>query len=94
VKRPGVLTLARDTATYLGGWLLIFKQAGILFAPPVQPNEALIWAGLALITGTGVAQIIALRSGTGGPSSSSVAPVSPAPLPRSITSGGEREPMA
>lgn len=64
-------TLLRDLATYVGGWLLVLKQAGIFFAPPPQASESLIWAGIALISGTGVAQLIGMKTGTDSQSSSS-----------------------
>ena len=73
---------------------MIFSQAGILFPAPAHPNDTLIWGGLALITGTGVAQIIGLRSGTGSRGSQPAAPDSPEPSPRSSISGGDREPLA
>jgi hypothetical protein len=49
--------------SYTGGWLLIFKQAGIFFAPPVQTNETLIWVAGLLIGVPGLAQLIAWRMG-------------------------------
>lgn len=61
---PKLRTYIRDTATYVGGWWLILKQAGIFFDPPPQPNETLIWVGVAFISGTGLAQLVGLRFGT------------------------------
>lgn len=82
--RPGTFTVLRDAATWLGGWLIIFKQAGLFFAPPTQVNETLVWMAAALIGVPGVAQLWLARSGagtsTGGSGSS---PPAPAPLPSS-----------
>lgn len=61
--RPGLSTVLRDAATWLGGWMIIFKQAGIGFAPPAQVNETLIWVAAALIGVPGVAQLWLARSG-------------------------------
>jgi len=73
--RPGWITLARDITSYVGGWLLIFRQAGILFDPPAQPNDTVIWIGALLIGVPGVAQILAWRFGGG----STTAPVGSSP---------------
>ena len=78
----------RDVTSYLIGVTLMFKQAGIIFAPPTQPNETLTWIAALLIGVPGVAQIIALRFGTG--SSPSV----PAPPGSSGSSGQPSSPVA
>jgi len=61
--RPGTWTVLRDAGSWIGGWLLIFKQAGILFAPPSQVNETIIWMAAALIGVPGVMQLWLARSG-------------------------------
>lgn len=63
--RPGWTTLLRDIGSYLIGVAIMFKQAGIIFTPPPQANQTLIWIAALLIGVPGVAQIIALRFGTG-----------------------------
>lgn len=84
MTRPSWFTILRDTTAYIGGWLLIFKQAGIFFDPPAQANETLILVAGALIGVPGIAQIIAWRAGTGGQPSEPAPPASPAsPLPSS-----------
>jgi len=79
--RPSRLSVLRDTSAYVGGWLLMLKEAGILFDPPPQANETLIWVAALLIGVPGVAQVIAWRFGTGGVPSSPPPPESPPPLP-------------
>lgn len=54
-----------DTASWLGGWVLIFKQAGIIFDPPSQVNETLVWLAAAMIGVPGVAQILLAKFGSG-----------------------------
>jgi hypothetical protein len=76
--RPAISTVLRDTGTWVGGWVLIFKQAGIVFAPPTQVNETLIWVAAVLIGVPGAAQVWAGRSGqTGGTGASSTSPALP-----------------
>jgi hypothetical protein len=85
-KRRDVL---RNVATYILGWVLIFQQAGILFDPPAQPNESLIWGAFALIAEWGIsgaASVIASRFGIGQPSAPSpAAPDSSSPPSSSST---------
>jgi CDP-diglyceride synthetase len=81
------LTVLRNIATYVLGWVIIFDQAGIVFAPPPQPNESLIWGAFALIAEWGVsgaASVIGARFGRGS-GSSPVPEVSPSPPPSSST---------
>jgi hypothetical protein len=47
------------------GWVIIFKQAGILFDPPAQANETLIWMAAGLLGAPGVLQLWQARSGVG-----------------------------
>ncbi len=63
--------------------MIIFKQAGILFPPPAEVNETLVWMAAALIGVPGVAQLWQARSGAG----TSTAESSPQPpLPESSSS--------
>jgi hypothetical protein len=94
--RPGLSTLVRDTATWVGGWVIIFKQAGIGFAPPSQVSETLIWMAGALIGVPGIMQVWqGVRSGQSGQQTGTGAspPSAPSPgLPPSsagASSGGE-----
>lgn len=43
----------------------MLKQSGIIFEPPAQANETLIWIAALLIGVPGIAQIVTLRFGTG-----------------------------
>lgn len=61
--RPGTWTVLRDAGSWIGGWLLIFKQAGIIFDPPSQPNETIIWVAAVLVGVPGALQIWLARSG-------------------------------
>ena len=81
--RPTTWTVLRDVGSWVGGWLLIFKQAGILFAPPGQVNETLVWMAAALIGVPGVMQLWLARSGAD--TSTGVSP-SPPPSPESSPS--------
>lgn len=77
--RPGLKTTAlRDAATWVLGWVIIFKQSGILFDPPAQHNETLIWMAGALIGVPGIAELWRARSGQ--PTGTGAAGSSPAPV--------------
>lgn len=86
--RPGATRVLLDTASWLGGWVLIFKQAGIIFAPPPQVNETLIWLAAAMIGVPGVAQILLARFGSGTGMGDSPRPLRPPGS--SPSSSGER----
>lgn len=58
-----ILTVLRDGASFLGGWAIIFKQAGIFFEPPPHPNEILIGIAALIIGVPGVAHILTARFG-------------------------------
>ena len=81
--RPGTWTILRDAGSWIGGWLIIFKQAGILFDPPPQTSETLVWLAAALIGVPGVMQLWLARYGQGMPTAGS--PPSP-PSPESSPS--------
>ena len=82
--RPGTGTVLRDIGSWIGGWLLIFKQAGILFAPPVQVNETIVWVAAALIGVPGVFQLWLARYGAATSTGASPSPpLSPESSPSS-----------
>lgn len=56
-RRPGFITVLKDIASYTGGWAIILKQAGILFAPPSQVNAVLVAVGVVLIGVPGLSQL-------------------------------------
>jgi len=64
---------------------LIFKQAGILFAPPSQVNETLVWMAAALIGVPGLTQLGAVLLGR--TSMDGSGPASPAPPSSPLPSG-------
>jgi len=51
---------------------VIFKQAGIVFPPPSQVNETLVWVAAVIIGGPGIAQLWQARSGAGTPTDGSL----------------------
>lgn len=81
--RPGTRTVLRDAGSWVLGWVIIFKQAGILFDPPSQTSETLIWVAAALIGVPGVAQLWQARSGV---ATSMDGSVQPPPSPESASS--------
>jgi hypothetical protein len=87
VTRPGWIKVLTDINTYVWGWVIILKQAGIFFAPPSQVNETFIWLGVALISGTGLAQLVGTRFGT---ALSGVQPPSPAPSAQSSSAPDDK----
>ena len=65
--RAGLIKVGTDLVTYLGGWAIIAKEAGLLFTPPVQVNETLIWVAATMIGVPGlrqIAEIVIRQSGT------------------------------
>jgi hypothetical protein len=78
-RTTAAFTVLRDTASFLGGWAIIFKQAGIFFVPPPHPNEVLIGIAALIIGVPGVAHVLTARFGgqpTGPPPSPPPEPVS------------------
>lgn len=55
--RTGFIKVATDLSTYLGGWAIIAKEAGLFFAPPSQVNETLIWVAATMIGVPGLRQL-------------------------------------
>jgi hypothetical protein len=84
--RPGLLRVLLDTLSWLGGWVIISKQAGILFDPPAQVNETLVWLAAAMIGVPGVAQVLLARFGNGAGTAGS--PSSPPPPASPSSSSG------
>jgi hypothetical protein len=80
-QSPGWFTLIRDVVALTFPWVLIFKQAGILFAPPAAVSEPILWLAGAMLGVPGVAQILSLRFGGG------TAPLPPGEAPPASSSG-------
>lgn len=57
MSRPSFITVAKDAVSYVGGWVIILKQAGIVFAPPTQVNAVLVAVGVVLIGVPGLSQL-------------------------------------
>ena len=76
--RPGLFTVIRDSVALVVGCILIFKQAGILFPPPAEVNETIVWVAAAFIGGPLIFQILPWSAGrpTTGPSPESPSPES------------------
>lgn len=64
-KRPSFWEVAKDLGSYIGGWILLFKQAGIFFAPPAQISEIWITIGVVAIGIPGLSQLWLARFGKG-----------------------------
>lgn len=86
--RPGWLAVLRDLVAFTFPWVLIFKQAGIGFAPPSQVSEPILWLAGAMLGVPGVAQILALRYGSGTGTDGSHSADRPAALSPSAPSSG------
>lgn len=65
-KPPGWVTVLRDLVSLVCAWLIVFKQAGIVFDAPAELSEPLLWLAGAMIGVPGVGQVLALRFGGGG----------------------------
>jgi hypothetical protein len=83
------MTVLRDVATFVLGWLLIFQQA--LFVPPEKLNLAFLFLAASLIGTPATVNALGKIRGGGTPA----APTSPAPSASSSsspsTSGGTDE---
>ncbi len=83
---PGWLSVIRDVVSLTLPWILIFKQAGIGFAPPAEVSEPILWLAGAMLGVPGVAQILSFKfgGGTGTAESPREPPLPPSPsLPSS-----------
>ena len=60
-----MLSVIRDVVSLTLPWVLIFKQAGIGFAPPAEVSEPILWLAGAMLGVPGVAQILAFKFGGG-----------------------------
>lgn len=81
---PGWFTVLRDFVALTFPWLLIFKQAGIGFAPPAEVSEPILWLAGAMLSVPGVGQVLASKFG-GGIGTAASPP--PDPSPASPSSG-------
>jgi hypothetical protein len=79
--------VSRDTILWLGGLLILGKQAGIGFAPPDQVSGLLVGAGLMMANVPGVLQLLPALLGREGPTPSEPSP-SPPSSPSVTPPGG------
>ena len=90
---PGWFTVLRDVVALTFPWVLIFKQAGIGFAPPQEVSEPILWLAGAMLSVPGVGQILAFKfgggTGTAGSPPPDHSPVLPYSPPSSSTSEAE-----
>ena len=79
-----LLVIIRDALSFIGGWALMLKQAGIFFPPPEEFQFWVLAVG-ALVAGVpGFAQVLAWRfGGTAGSPSPPQVPPEPSPAPSS-----------
>jgi hypothetical protein len=90
-QHPGWFVLGRDVLAFTLPWLLIFKQAGIVFTPPAEISQPMLWLAAGLLGVPGGLAAWSMRSGAGTPSSPSgeVPSASPASPSSPSTSAGE-----
>lgn len=92
-ERPRWWRVLIDVASFTLPWVVIFKQAGIMFDPPAQVSEALLWLAGAMLGVPGVSQVLVSRfgngTGTGDSPSPAASPASPLSGPSSATSGAD-----
>lgn len=72
--RQGIFITLRDTAMWVFGWVLMFKEAGIIFDPPAQVSDTIVLAAVGLTGGPGMLHLLAAilgRTGTVPPPSDS-----------------------
>lgn len=90
---PGWPRVLIDLLAFTLPWVVIFKQAGIGFAPPAEVSEPLLWLAGAMLGVPGVGQILAFKfgggTGTAGSPPEDPSPGSPPLPPSSVTSGAE-----
>jgi hypothetical protein len=87
--RPKWLTLVVDLVSLTFPWVLIFKQAGIVFAPPTTVSEPILWLAGAMLGVPGVAQILSMRFGGSTAPSGSGEAQPPSPSSPSSSAGSE-----
>jgi len=83
---PGWFVILRDVVALTFPWVLIFKQAGIGFAPPQEVSEPILWLAGSMLSVPGVAQILSFKFGGGTGTANSPPPDQPAALPPSPSS--------
>lgn len=52
---------------WVGGWVLMFKQAGIFFDPPSQVSDTIVLAAMGLTGGPGMLHLLAVLTGRTSP---------------------------
>jgi hypothetical protein len=87
-ERPSRLSVLRDVGSFIGGWVVLFSQAGIVFQPPAQTSEMLIIGALVAIGVPGVTNIFAARFGGTAQQQSPPAPAVSSPPPSSSSGTG------
>jgi hypothetical protein len=75
---PGWFVILRDVVALTFPWVLIFKQAGIGFAPPQEVSEPILWLAGAMLSVPGVGQVLAFKFGGGTGTANSPPPDPPA----------------
>lgn len=82
-RGPGLIEVLKDLGTYIGGWIIIFKQAGIFFDPPPQVSDLQVGIAVIMIGVPGLSQLYLARFGRG---TSTVEQQRPQALPQSSAS--------
>lgn len=65
-RQPGLFVVIRDSVALVVGCILIFKQAGVMFSPPAEVNETIVWVAASFIGAPTVLQILPLWFGGSG----------------------------
>lgn len=86
-RRPGFIEVLKDLGTYVGGWIIIFKQAGIFFDPPAQVSDLQIGIAIIMIGVPGLSQLYLAKFGKG--TSTDVRPAPRASLESQASSSGD-----
>ena len=91
-QRPAWWRVLTDFVALTFPWVLIFKQAGIGFAPPTEVSEPILWLAGAMLGVPGVSEVLARRfsgTGTDGSPSQEASPASPRSGTSSSISGAD-----
>ena len=72
--RPGLFTVIRDSVALVVGCVLIFKQAGVIFPPPAEVNETIVWVAAGFIGAPGLLQLLPRPGGSTTPAPSPPSP--------------------